>query len=271
MKLSQIILVLLAVVIGAVLYLTPIAPLAQKQAETMPVAEEVPYDILDDITEIKNSLDSATLAQLSAWEETAPDSVIAYYEKSRQPIGSAYYSLKKAETVGTAEAWTEAGERFLLIGKYMGEMPQRKSWFAQSKECFEKAIELDPADLDIQVDLGVCMMESATLLGTPPMEGIGILKKVEQQDPKNIKALINLGYFAIRSGQFDKAEERFTQVLSIDPNYGEAYLYLADMHEQQKKFAEAIDDLEKFKSLISDEPEKVAEVDAYILELKKNI
>ncbi|HAP68239.1 MAG TPA: hypothetical protein DCR04_00705, partial [Flavobacteriales bacterium] len=107
-------------------------------------------------------------------------------------------------------------------------------------------------------------------LGTPPMEGIGMLKSVEAKDPNNIKALINLGYFGIKSGQYEKAEGRFNQVIAIDKTYAEAYLYLADLHERQKLYKEAIADLENFKSLI-DDPKKVGEVDDYILELSKNI
>ena len=88
--------------------------------------------------------------------------------------------------------------------------------------------------------------------------------------PNNIKALINLGYFWIKSGQYEKAEGRFNQVIAIDKTYAEAYLYLADLHERQKLYKEAIADLENFKSLI-DDPKKVGEVDDYILELSKNI
>ncbi|MCF8276310.1 MAG: tetratricopeptide repeat protein [Flavobacteriales bacterium] len=274
MKLPQVILVLLAVAVGVILYLTPIAPIAHETEETEAASTEVAYDILDDITEIKNGLDSASLAEVNKWEvsdsESANDSIIAFYDMLRKPVGAAFHSLKRAEASNTAEAWTEAGERFLLNAKYMGDQPRKASWFTQARSCFEKAVELDPEDLDIQVDLGVCLMESATFLGTPPMEGIGILKGVEQKDPKNIKALINLGYFAIRSGQFDKAEERFNQVLAIDGAYAEAYLYLADLHERQKMYKEAVADLEKFKTLI-DDPKKSQEVDDYILELNKNI
>ena len=97
-----------------------------------------------------------------------------------------------------------------------------------------------------------------------------MLKSVEAKDPNNIKALINLGYFGIKSGQYEKAEGRFNQVIAIDKTYAEAYLYLADLHERQKLYKEAIADLENFKSLI-DDPKKVGEVDDYILELSKNI
>lgn len=265
----------MAVVIGAILYFTPIAPIAEKESPAMeatrPAAE---YNILDDVTEIKNDLDSAALAELNGWEasdsEFALDSIIAFYDMIRKPVGSAYYSLKRAEKVNTADAWAETGERFLLNAKYIGDQSRKASWFAQAKSSLEKATELAPEDLDIQVDLGVCMIESSSFLGTPPMEGIGILKKVEQQDPNNVKALVNLGYFAIKSGQFDKAEERFAQVLKIDPEFADAYLYMADMHERQKMYKEAIEDLENFKSLL-DDPNKAKEVDDYILELSKNI
>lgn len=275
MKLPQVILVLLALGIGAILYFTPIAPIAEKESETMESgAAEVEYNILDDVTEIKNGLDSATLVQVNKWESAgnveSMDSLIGFYDMLRKPVGAAYFAQLRAEATNDADHWTEVGERFLLNAKYMGDGSRKKSWYEKSQKAFEKAVELAPEDLDIKVDLGVCMIEGASFLGTPPMQGIGILKSVEQQDPNNIKALINLGYFSIRSGQYDKAQERFEQVLNIDPDYADAYLYLADLHEREKKFAEAIKDLENYKSLIED-AQRVQEVDKYIEELSKNI
>jgi len=265
-----------AVGLGAFLYFTPYAPIASETAKD-PSSEEVSYDIINDITEIKNELDSATLAAISSQEVLAKskdvdalDSLIAIFDNLRKPVGSAFHSLQKAGITGDADHWTEAGERYLLNAKYMGDGAQKKNWFAQSRTCFEKAVELAPEDLDIKVDLGVCMIEGASFLGTPPMEGIGMLKTVEQADPSNIKVLINLGYFAIKSGQYDKAEERFNKVIEIDQNYMDIHLYLADLHEKQKKIDLAIADLENYKSK-SDDPIRNREVDAYIEELKKNI
>ena len=273
MKLPQIILILLAIGVGAILYFTPIAPLPEKEQV---VEEEVPetYEILDDLTEIKNEMDSATLELVNGWETDenpeSVDSLISFYDLMRKPVGAAYHALKRAEKTNNADDWAEAGERFLLNAKFLGDEPRKKSWFKQSQEAFEKAVELAPENLDLKVDLGVCMIEGASFLGTPPMQGIGILKGVEQQDPNNIKALVNLGYFSIKSGQFDKAQERFDQVLKIDPEFADAYLYLADLHERQKKFQEAIEDLKNYRSLVED-PKRIQEVDRYIEELSKNI
>lgn len=275
MKLPQIILVLLAVVVGAILYYTPFAPMASKEdaaEDTSAVAIE--YNILDDITEIKNELDSAALAQVNAWESAGTaesyDTLIGFYDMLRKPVGSAYHALKRAELTDSATHWSEVGERFLLNAKFMGDNARKTSWFRQAQDAYQKATELAPEDLDIKVDLGVAMIEGASFLGTPPMQGIGILKSVEQQDPNNIKALVNLGYFSIKSGQFDKAQERFDQVLKIDPEFADAYLYLADLHEREKKFEQAIKDLENYKSLV-DDPRRKQEVDNYIQELSKNI
>lgn len=278
MKLPQIILLIGGVALATFLYFQPFAPIAKpNEAEDETIAE-ASYDIREDITEIKNGLDSASLAKLNNFEsalseaETTEniatlDSLVAFYDALRKPTGSAHYSKAKAELSNTADAWTEAGERFLLNAKYMGDKTRKKDWYAQSKTCFEKAVELAPNDLDIQVDLGVCMIEGSSFLGTPPMQGIGMLKSVEQKDPKNIKALINLGYFSIRSGQFEKAEARFNSVLEIDAEYEEAYLYLADLHEKQKKYDLAIADLEKYLS-VTEDPARIKEVGNYIEELK---
>jgi len=277
LKLPQIILLIAGVALAGFLYFQSMAPIAApvEQAETE-ISETV-YDVRDAITEIKNELDSAALAHLGTLESALSeentatniatlDSLISFYDALRKPTGSAHYALTKAKLSNTANAWKEAGERQLLNAKYMNSAG-RKEWFAQSKMAFEKAVELTPEDLNLQVDLAVCMIEGASFLGTPPMQGIGMLKNVTQKDPNNVKALINLGYFSIRSGQFDKAETRFNSVLKIDPQYEEAYLYLADMHEKQKKIDLAIADLENYMSIAKD-PIRAKEVGKYIEELK---
>jgi len=274
-KAGQIALILGAVGVTAGLYLMPFSPLASKETpESNAAIPPSDYSILDDVTAANNELDSTTLAVISRYETVLDkegkieyrDSLIGLYDMLRKPIPSAFHALKKAEQSNGVDAWTEAGERFLLNAKYIGEANQKTAWFTTSKECFEKAVALAPTDLDIKVDLGVCLVEGASFLGTAPMQGIGMLREVEQIDPTNIKALVNLGYFAIKSGQFDKAEERFKKVLEVDPTYIDAYLYLADMHEKQQKPDLAIASLKEYKNKVED-PQRKTEVEQYIQEL----
>lgn len=266
-----------AVVLTVVLYSLPYAPMIPKQE----AAEDIPgnvYDLLDDVTAVNNELDSSALALITRYEIaverngdlTYRDSLIGVYDMLRKPVPAAFHALKRAKETDDVDAWTEAGERFLLNAKYMGEQEQKKAWYGLSKDCFEKALALAPDDLDIKVDLGVCLVEGAGFLGMAPMQGIGLLKEVEQADPTHIKALINLGYFSVRSGQFDKAEERFNQALKADPEYIEAYLYLADLHEKQQQPAKAIEALKSYLAKVED-PQRKAEVERYIKELSSNI
>ena len=117
--------------------------------------------------------------------------------------------------------------------------------------------------------LGVCYVEGASALGQPPMKGVGMLKNVLQIDPKNIDALINLGYFSTKSGQYDKAIERYNQVLEIDPEFSDAYLYLSDVYLQMGKNEEAANYLEEFMRFI-DAPEGRKELEIYIEKIRNN-
>ena len=100
------------------------------------------------------------------------------------------------------------------------------------------------------------------------MAGVKMLLDVVAKNPNHINALINLGYFAIQSGQYDKAIARFEKVLEVDPGFKEAYLYLADIYVKTGKKDIAIKNLEKYRGMIDDN-DVIAQVDDYIKELKK--
>mgnify|MGYP001406244133 CR=1 FL=1 len=59
-----------------------------------------------------------------------------------------------------------------------------------------------------------------------PMEGVFMLRKILEKEPKNKEALFNLGVLSIQSRQFNKAIERFNQLLIIDSLDKRAYLHL---------------------------------------------
>ena len=88
-------------------------------------------------------------------------------------------------------------------------------------------------------------------------------------DPENVNALTNLGYFAIQSGQYDKAIERFEKVLQIDSLNAEAYLYLTDVYLSQDEVEKGIETLEEYKKMVND-PLVKKQVDDYIKEIKTN-
>ena len=69
--------------------------------------------------------------------------------------------------------------------------------------------------------------------GQDPMAGIMVIRELAEGDPPNLDALVWLGIFSIQSGQTDKARERFSQVLTLEPGHLDAtwQLALLDMEE----------------------------------------
>ncbi len=86
----------------------------------------------------------------------------------------------------------------------------------------ELAADMDPVDLAVE-----------KVSGPNPMEGVLALRELAEQDEPNIDAVVWLGIFGVQSGQLDKARERFSEALSLDPSHAEAswQLALLDMEE----------------------------------------
>ena len=73
-----------------------------------------------------------------------------------------------------------------------------------------------------------------------PMEGILAIKEIADKNPDNMYAQMMLGLGGIKSGQFDKAIERFLNVIKKQPDNIEAILNLAQVYDQQSDKANAI-------------------------------
>jgi len=79
-----------------------------------------------------------------------------------------------------------------------------------------------------------------TYVDTPtPMKGITLLREVIEQEPTFVPAIFNLGILAIKSNQFGKGQERFTQILKLEPNNFKAALNLGFCLAQLDKEVEA--------------------------------
>ena len=69
--------------------------------------------------------------------------------------------------------------------------------------------------------------------GPNPMEGILALRELAEQEEPNVDAVVWLGIFGVQSGQLDKARERFSEAITLEPSHSEAtwQLALLDMEE----------------------------------------
>ncbi len=72
------------------------------------------------------------------------------------------------------------------------------------------------------------------------MKGILSIRKVTEINPKNVAAQYKLGEFSMKTGQFDKAVERFRKVLALEPSHADAKLRLAIALQSLGKTEEAL-------------------------------
>ena len=117
--------------------------------------------------------------------------------------------------------------------------PAMQTWLANnSKVLFEKALEINPANDSSRIGLGACYIFGN--ISNNPMEGIGPIRAIAERNPKNMYAHFILGLGGIRSGQFDKAIERFTVVIQNEPANLEAAINLAEAYDRKGDKANAV-------------------------------
>lgn len=121
----------------------------------------------------------------------------------------------------------------LLLDNAMAETnPTMQTWEGtQAKALFEKALQINPANDSSKVGLGACYLFGN--ISAAPMQGIMAIREVVERDSNNIYAQMTLGLGGIKSGQIDKAIERFQFVLRRQPNNLEAIFNLGEAYDRK--------------------------------------
>jgi tetratricopeptide (TPR) repeat protein len=179
-----------------------------------------------------------------------------------QPAPAAFYYQAIARTQNTADSWILAGNHFNDAYKLTQDTSAQPIFDANAVEAFQVATKLDPNNLDAKTGLGIAYVNG----GGPPMQGIGLLLDVVKQDPNNRRAELNLGMFAMKSGQYEKAVDRFKTMIAQKAEV-EPYFYLAESYKQLGMKNEAIDAYQKCKAMMPD-PTFDQKINEYIKELK---
>ena len=177
----------------------------------------------------------------------------------------AYYITEAAKLDNSEKSLTFAARLFLE--NLRGEQDKAKlNWMSnEAIALFEKALLLNPANVDLNIGLGSVYVFGRGRSGDPAatMKGIQQLLSVARKDPGNMKAQLVLGVGGLMSGQYDKALERFKLIVDKDPDNVEAVAYLADTYAALGNKAEAIKYYKISKKLVND-PHYSTEVDERI-------
>jgi tetratricopeptide (TPR) repeat protein len=196
-------------------------------------------------------------------KKQAFENVIAAWDTLRQPAVAAFYTEQAAIASPTEKNWEEAGRRYYMATQFLGEA-EKPLLFNKAMECFEKTLQLNPANTEAKISLAACYVEGTA----DPMKGISMLKEVEKTDSNNVNLQLSFAFFSEKSGQWDKAIARFKKILKIQPDFIEAYLHLADAYENKGDKKGAIESLKKYISLVDDITIKT-EVQNYINQLSQ--
>ncbi|MDE3251356.1 MAG: tetratricopeptide repeat protein [Bacteroidota bacterium] len=178
----------------------------------------------------------------------------------------AYYTGEAAKLENSEKSLTFAAR--LYLDNLMSEgQPAMQYWLASNaKVLFEKALAINPNNDSSKIGLGACYLFGN--ISDNPMQGILPVRAIADKDPGNVYAQMILGLGGKKSGQFDKAIERFLLVVKKEPENVEALFNLAECYEEKGDKANAVKWYEEVKKLVNI-PDAQKELNKRITELKK--
>lgn len=219
---------------------------------------------LEKVTSLENSVKRGDVKnqQLNVYKQLASfwrDSIRLF-----EPY--AFYTAEAAKLENSEKTLTFAAHLFLNSLKTESD-PAMQNWLAtNAKDLFQQALKVNPSNDSSKIGLGACYIFGN--ISDNPMEGIAAIREVVQRDPGNMFGQMILGLGGIKSGQFDRAIERFKIVADKQPENLEAILNLAEAYDQKGDKANAIKWYTIVKEKVSN-PEAQKELDTRIKALQK--
>lgn len=171
------------------------------------------------------------------------------------------------ETMGDLDAAVNAYEQALRHNNWSIPAMNAISSILRAREQFPKAIEylqnilkLDPNNGEVWGSLGHChlMMDNLQDAYSAYQQALYYLR-----DPKEPKLWYGIGILYDRYGSLEHAEEAFSQVMRMQPDFekaNEIYFRLGIIYKQQQKFNQS---LECFKYIVADPPRPLTQEDIW--------
>lgn len=174
------------------------------------------------------------------------------WEAENEIAVAAFYSFRVAELENTADAWSNAGFKFISsfqTSSRSDTIDQMFNYYVISAtRCLEAGLALDSTDLNIKTGLAICYSEGQGDM----MKGVGILRSVIAENQDHVKANLQLGKYSLMSGQTEKALERFNTVLRIDPINVEALIGAGNANMRLGNEEMALENFKKARNYITD-------------------
>jgi tetratricopeptide (TPR) repeat protein len=143
-----------------------------------------------------------------------------------------FYTGEAAKLENSEKSLTFAAQQYIISLLEVAD-PAIQNWLAtNAKVLFDKALAINPNNDSSKIGLGACYILGN--ISNNPMEGILPVKEIATKTPDNLFAQLILGLGGKKSGQFDKAIERFLIISAKEPNNVIIVLQLAECYEMKR-------------------------------------
>lgn len=192
------------------------------------------------------------------------DSLINFWLTQKRPDLAACFEEKKALKINTDSSALKCGNRYYYSVQFTKDQTEAPVLFACAAKMYNKALSINPNNFDAKLMLASCYLEASS----SPMDGIALLRELEKADSNNVKLQLTFAFFSLKSGQNEKALQRFNKALKIDSSNIEIYLHLADVHERLGNLEQTKLALMQYAKRTKDLTSKL-EIEKYIQQLEK--
>lgn len=262
-------LVLFVIVIGIVAFLFVKGFKTEKASlDAATAVKSNAFDMDAYILEEKKELSQPLQERVNALEKesktiTGLQNLIVLWDSLNNQLVSAHYMEQYALQEPTEKNWFAAGSKYYAFAGMSNDSVIIAEAAGRAKLAFEKVMKLNPNNLDAQTAMAAIIVQ----VDQDVMKGVGLLKDVVAKDSNNIQAIFTLGMLSIQSNQFEKAQERFEKLITLQPFNPEYYFYLGEVYAKSGQTEKAIKTYETCKTLLKDEAAK-KEIESLINKLK---
>ncbi len=185
----------------------------------------------------------------------------AYSNAARYDSAGYYYEIA-ANARGGEKSYKRAGDAYYEAFTFAATQERASELGSKARTMYEQVLKNNPSDNDAKTNVAMTYIATSN-----PMLGITMLREVIVADPNNQKALFNLGILSIQSNQYDKAVGHFEKLVSVNPQHVEGTFYLAVSLAETGETERAKELFNKVKSM-SNDPALNTSVDEYLARLQ---
>lgn len=158
-------------------------------------------------------------------------SISSLFQSNNLFDSAGFYTNVVAKEINSVELVGQAADQYFQAYSLSLDPVNREKLADATRDLYDQVLKQNPRDLHARTNKAMTFVTSEA-----PMQAIMLLRQVLDDEPRYVPALMSIGALSMQSGQYDKAVQRFEEVLKVDPNNVRGKLGLAySLLETEKK------------------------------------